>query len=329
TFRGKPVDAKAIGKDLGVRYVLEGSVQPSSLWAEQFDTPRADLLQTQDAIVTHLAHAVDLQLVWAEGARAKRAAATNPSAEDLALQCDAGTRKAPWIGKEADAAYALCEQALAIDPNNVRALTGLGSKFYLPVVIGVSSDPKGDLERTDELVSKALALDPDYTWPHQLKGEVLRARGRTEEAVAEHERALALDPSNMTAAGSLGFDYERLGEFDKSIEYFDKAIRECPRDPLLAYWYGSKASATFALKNYDQAIELARRTIAINPNYVPWAHTYLVAALALTGHYAEAREALQRYLALPFAGPLKTIAAWKAFTEAQHGDPRYVEMNER
>ena len=84
----------------------------------------------------------------------------------------------------------------------------------------------------------------------------------------------------MNATADLGFDYERLGEFDKSLEYFDKAIRESPYDPALAYWYGSKTSATFALKRYDQAIELARRTIAINPNYVPWAHTYLVAALA-------------------------------------------------
>ena len=107
TFKGKPVDAKAIGKDLGVRYVLEGSVQPSGnqmrvnaqlidaesgahLWAEQFDTPRADLLQTQDAIVTHLANAMNLQLIQAEGARVKRTPAANRDAEDLALQCDAG-----------------------------------------------------------------------------------------------------------------------------------------------------------------------------------------------------------------------------------------------
>jgi TolB-like protein len=105
TFKGKPVDAKAVGKDLGVRYVLEGSVQPSSdqmrvnaqlidagsgahLWAEQFDTPRADLLQMQDRIVTHLAHALDLQLIWAEGARVKRTPAANRDAEDLALQCE-------------------------------------------------------------------------------------------------------------------------------------------------------------------------------------------------------------------------------------------------
>ena len=107
-------------------------------------------------------------------------------------------------------------------------------------------------------------------------------------------------------------DYERLGEFEKSLEYFDKAIRASPHDPELAFWYGGKAWANFGLKRYDQAIELARQAIAINPNYVPGAHMFLVAALALTGHDAEAREALQRYLALPSTGPLKTIAAWKA-----------------
>jgi adenylate cyclase len=346
TFKGKPVDVKAIGKDLGVRYVLEGSVQPSGdrmrvnsqlidagsgahLWAEQFDTPRADLLQMQDAIVTHLARAMDFQLKQAEAARLKGTPAGNRNAEDLALRCDAGMWKAGFIGKEADAAFALCEQALAIDPNNVRALQLLGIKFYMPVVAGVSGDPKGDLERADQLESKALALDPENTWAHLNKGIILRFQGRTEEAVAEHERALALAPSNVDAVGNLGFDYERLGEFDKSIEYFDEAIRGSPYDPSLQYWYGDKAAANFGLKRYDQAIEWARQAIAINPNYVQYVHATLVAAFALTGHDAEAREALQRYLALPSAGPLKTIAAWKAFYSEQHGDPRFVERNER
>ena len=91
----------------------------------------------------------------------------------------------------------------------------------------------------------------------------------------------------------------------------------------LAYWYGGKAWANFGLKNYDQAIELARRAIAINPNYVPYMHAILVAALALTDHDAEAREALQRYLALPSTGPLKTIAAWKAhYSSPSTGVPR-------
>ena len=87
--------------------------------------------------------------------------------------------------------------------------------------------------------------------------------------------------------------------------------------------------ANFGLKNYDQAIELARQAIAINPNYVQWIHATLIAALALAGHDAEARDALKRYLALPSTGPLKTIAAWKAYLAAQGGGPARVESNER
>ena len=93
--------------------------------------------------------------------------------------------------------------------------------------------------------------------------------------------------------------------------------------------YGGKAVANFGLKRYDQAIELARRAIVINPNYVQFVHATLVAALALTGDETEAREALQRYLALPSTGPLKTIAAWKAYYSAQGGGPSRVEANER
>jgi len=348
TFKGKPVDAKTIGKDLGVRYVLEGSVQPSGdrmrvnaqlidassgahLWAEQFDTTRADLLQTQDEIVTRLARALDLQLTKAEAARLKRTPAANPTAEDLALQCVAGAMKGGYVGKEADLGYALCEQALALDPNNARALEWSGVKFFMQAGLGVTSDREGDIRRADELASRALALDPDNL--HVLKGNILQIEGRTEEAVAEHEQALALDPSHVDGNANLGVDYLYLGRPDKSQEYLDKAIRVSPYDPALLYWYGLKAWAYFGLKQYNQAIDWARRAIAINPNYIPYTHVVLVAALALTDHEAEAREALQRYLALPTSAPLKTIAAWKAYYKSkvseQHPDPRFFEINER
>ena len=101
---------------------------------------------------------------------------------------------------------------------------GLGIKFFALAQTGVSGDPKGDLERADELVSKALALDPNWTVSHKHKGRHLRFQARYPEAVAEHERALALDPSNVDAAGDLGFDYSMHGDFDKSLEYFDKVI---------------------------------------------------------------------------------------------------------
>ena len=106
----------------------------------------------------------------------------------MALQCEAGNRKAGGIGKEADAAYALCEQALAIDPNNVRALVLLGYKVLLPASNGLSGDPKGDMKRAEELASKALALDPDDTSARELKGDVLMEQARYQEAIAAHER---------------------------------------------------------------------------------------------------------------------------------------------
>ena len=162
-----------------------------------------------------------------------------------------------------------------------------------------------------------------------MKGNILRSQARNLEAVAEHERALALDPSNVNPAAELGWDHLFPGRFDKSLEYFDKAILASPYDPYLRFWYGGKACDNFGLKRYDQAIDWARRAIAMDPNYVQYIHVCLVAALALTGHDAEAREALQRYLALPSTGPLKTIAAFKASYSAQGGDPPRVEMNER
>jgi TolB-like protein len=346
TYKGKAVDAKAIGRDLGVRYVLEGSVQPSGnqmrvnaqlidaesgahLWAEQFDTPRADLLQMQDEIVTHLARAMELQLPEAEAARLRRKPAANPDAEDLVLQCAAGAIKGNYFGKEADAGYALCEQALAVDPKNAHAMGLLSVKYYVPVYLGLSADPKADFARADELVSQALAIDPNFAGAHLNKANLLNIQGRYDEAIAESKLALTLDPAVDYPDANIGWDYENLGQFEKSLEFFDKAIRRSPHDPYLGGWYGAKAWDYFALKQYDQAIDWGRRGIALMPNNPP-THVTLIGALALTGHPTKAHDALQRYLALEPPGP-KTIAAWKAFRAHSfnaNSDPRVLETLE-
>jgi adenylate cyclase len=345
TYKGKPVDAKVIGKDLGVRYVLEGSVQPSGnqvrvnaqlidagsgahLWAEQFDTPRADLLQTQDEIVTVLARAMEIQLPQAEAARAKRTRAANPDAEDIALQGFAAVVKGGYVGKEADAGYALCEQALRVDPNNVRALWVLSMKFHLPVLFGMSADPEADLKRADELVSQALALDPANAAAHNSKAWILHERGRFEEAIAERERTLALDPADLNAMMSMGWDHLGLGRYEKGLEIFDDAIRLSPRSPELKDMYSGKSWAYFGLKQYDQAIDWARQAIAAGPSN-PGPYQALAAALALTGHEADAREALQHYLALPSNRRAGTIAALKAYNARFSGDARVLESQER
>ena len=345
TFKGKPVDVKAIGKDLGVRYVLEGSVQPSGdrmrvnaqlidagsgahLWAEQFDTTRADLLQTQDEIVTVLARAMEIQLPQAEAARAKRTRAANPDAEDIALQGFAAVVKGGYVGKEADAGYDLCEQALRVDPNNVRALWVLSMKFHLPVLFGMSADPQADLKRADELVSQALTLDPANAAAHNSKAWILHDQGRFEEAIAERERTLALDPADLNAMMSMGWDHLSLGGYEKSLEIFDEAIWLSPRSPELKDMYHGKSRAYFGMKQYDQAINWARQAIAAGPGN-PGPYQALAAALALSGHEAEAQDALQHYLALPSNRRAGTIAALKAYNARFGGDLRVLETQER
>ena len=132
----------------------------------------------------------------------------------------------------------------------------------------------------------------------------------------------------MFAYAGLGWDSYYSGQFEKSLEYFDKAIRLSPRDPGMGVWVDSKSGAYFALKQYDQAIEWARRAVVIDPSF----GADLVAPLALTGHQTEAREALQRYLALPSSQQPKTIAAWKAYCEHfvnANTDPRLLEAFDR
>jgi class 3 adenylate cyclase/TolB-like protein/cytochrome c-type biogenesis protein CcmH/NrfG len=278
TYRGKPVDARAIGKELGVRYVQEGSVQPSAtqlrvnaqlidadsgahLWADQFDTPRADLLQTQDEIVARLARALDLQLVQVEAARLKRSRPANPDAEDLALQCVSAVIRGGVRGKEAEAGFPLCERALALDPSNVRALTFLSVKHRLAIGL-----PERDLKRADELVSRALAVDANFAFAHTEKAGVLVDQERPEEAMSEGERALSLDPTEAIAYLHMGEASIALERFEEALEFFDKAIRLSPHDPSLNDMYSGKAWAYNESGHYDQAIEWGRRSIASNPS---------------------------------------------------------------
>ena len=130
------------------------------------------------------------------------------------------------------------------------------------------------------------------------KSYVLAMQSRIDDSIAEADRALELSPVIVNAYESIGNDYMQLGQFEKSLEFYDKAIRLSPHDPLLHYWYQGKTGAHFGLKQYDQWIEWARRAIAINANNLPYAHAELIADLALTGRDAEARVALQSYLAL-------------------------------
>src|SRR6516164_6763190 len=172
TYKGKNIDVKQIGKDLGVRYVLEGSVQRDQnrarvnaqlidahsgahLWVDQFDTTRADLLQMQDEIVARINSALPYELIKAEAQ--KTAIATNPDVLDLVAGCFVSVvDKAGLVGREAETA---CKRALDADPNNVTALSMLSIEYTMPILFGRSTDPRADLKRADELASHAIAVD--------------------------------------------------------------------------------------------------------------------------------------------------------------------------
>ena len=310
TYKGKPIDVKQVGKDLGVRYVLEGSEQHSGnqvrvnaqlidaetgahLWADQFDADRADLLQMQDEIVTRLARAMQIQLVAVDAARVTRTRPGNLDAEDLALRCEAGVYNSP-PGSAEYYAFDLCDRALHIDNGNVFALTGMTLSYIFPVVEAQSRDPQADIRRADELVTRALAIDPNFYWAHFAKAYVLMAQGRTQEAVIEGERSLALNPSFIDAYLALCAANNFLGRPDRALELADKAIRLSPRDPHLRVLYHMKGWAFFMKRQDDQAIEWLRRA----EGGTVFTELILAAALALTGQQADAHETLKRYLAV-------------------------------
>jgi tetratricopeptide (TPR) repeat protein len=319
-YKDKPVEAKAIGEELRVRYVLKGSVQTAGdntkisaelidaesgarLWDDQFDVPRAGSFDMQDKIAARLTRGIYLQLPEIETAQFERTRGSVLNAEDLAIECQAGISRNAIVFSETNTA---CDQALAADPENVLALTW--SAFRLMPSLGRGHDAADDLKAVDARLSKALALDPNYAPAHLAKAFALQSQFRLDEAIGEDRRAIELDPSLADAYWHLGLLLRRICKDQMSLESIDEAIWLSPRDSFRSVWYADKAGSHIALKQYDQAIESARRAIAINPNKGSQ-HFYLVVALALTGETSRAHEALQGYLGI--VGPNRTMADWR------------------
>jgi adenylate cyclase len=344
TYKGKLIDVRQIGKDLGVRYVLEGSEQPTGsrvrvsaqlidaetgahLWADQFDADRAELFQMQDEIVTRLSWPLQIRLVDIHAARLARTIPDNLDAQDLAMRCLAGFYDSAEGGSEWETALAFCEHALRMDNRNVIALSLMTFKFVLPVVKIQSTDPKVAIRQADEFASRALAIDSNYYWAHAAAAAVLIAQKRSEAAIVELERSLALNPSFTPAYVPLALANNFAGQPERTVQLMDRAIRLSPRDPKLYRFYHMKGWAFLMLQQNDQAIEWLRRELAINPDE-PISQSLLAAALALDGQSAEAHEALQRYYSLSDTKST-TIAQYKTQQLSISSNPKYLAFAER
>jgi TolB-like protein/Tfp pilus assembly protein PilF len=341
TYKGKLVDVKQVGKDLGVCYALEGSEQHTHdkvrvsaqlidvetgahLWADQFDAQRSDLFEAENAIVRRIARTLQIKLLAADLTRASRSRPNNPDAQDLALRCKAAAYDVPRNLSDPRNLIAACERSLQADRQDVFALSTLGGVFAVSVIMAQSVDPQADLEKADELISRALALDPDSDVAHYSKSYVLIGQNRHEQAISEAECALALNPSIIDAYSALLCAYNYLSRPDRALELADEAIRLSPRDPWLNVFFHHKGWAFFMKQQYEPAIDWLRRSEHSNP----FTDLLLASALALTGRPAEAKKALDRYRVHPVVNTT-TIAQLRMQQFALADNPEWIAYNER
>ena len=303
TYKGKAVDAKQIGRELGVRYVLEGSVQRSHnqvrinaqlvdaetgahLWAERFDRDIGDLFALQNEITARIAGSLQSQLAIAESRRPT----DNPDALDYLLRGRAMLTR-PISRENNDEAVKFFETALALDPNAVDAAAWLAVALTVRVIDELSDFPDVDLRRAEQLVGQVLAASPDSALAHYAKGQVLRAESRCKEAIPEFERTIALDRSRVPAYAHLGWCKFLTGSPDEAIKNFEEAIRLSPYGPGIAPWYGRMGVMELLEGHTDVAIGWLERAKSENARLAV-VHAYLAAAYGLKGEIERARAEL-------------------------------------
>jgi tetratricopeptide (TPR) repeat protein len=334
TYKDKRLDTRQIGRELGVRYVLEGSVRRWSshmrvtaqlidaatdahLWAERFDHDTGDLFALQEEITSRIANALNIELSAAEAARPTE----HPDALDFILRGRAATLKPDSRDSFAEA-ISLFERALALDPQSVEAQTHLAALLAgLRVFYGTSDLVAAELARADALIDRALAVAPRYALAHHVKGQVLRAQNRYEEAITEYETALASNPNLVVALNGLGWCKLFAGSIDEVIPLMEQAIRRSPRDPQIGVWHGAIGMVHLLQSRIDEAIVWLEKARSASPDK-PYNHLHLAAARALSGDLDRAARELAEARKLDAGALYSSIAHLKAFPGAWWGVPK-------
>ena len=334
TYKGKALDAKTIGRELNVRYVLEGSVQRSGnrmrvnvqlidaetgshFWAERFDKPLLDLFDMQDEIVARLAGTLNAQFVAAEARRAEQA--PNPDSVDLYFQGSAWLNRG-WTPDNVARARVFFDRALIADPDNVDAIVLSAVADAIGGASSFVTDPMAALAAAEAKLTKALSSAPDYALGHMLLGFVDIMTKRAVEGIAECEHALALDRNLAFAHHNIGFGKIFIGRAEEMDAHIGEALRLSPRDTMAYSWMTNAGLAKNHIGNWEQAVAWFRRSIEANRNYPP-AYFNLAAALAQLGRLDEAHSAVRAGLAL---NPAYNVARRLAFWTAMSDNPRYL-----
>jgi adenylate cyclase len=323
TYKGKASDVKAIGRELGVRYALEGSVRKAGnrvrlntqlidaetgahVWADRFDRELTDLFELQDTVTLELASVLNVQLIEAETKRAKPV--LNLDAFDLVLRARA-ERNRGLTREHNTETLRLFSEALRLDPKHVPALSGKALSLGTKVTSLWTEDRVADIAEAEALALRALALDAQNPECHFVLGFVRRLQFRFDEAAAEYEAALRENTNFAGAETELGWVKSFSGRAAKALPHFERAMRLSPRDPSTFLNHFGVGYIHFELGAYDKAIEPLRHATSLNPNF-SWSQLILTASLVLVGRVDEARAALAAYFRTNPAS--KTIADVRA-----------------
>jgi TolB-like protein len=338
TYKGKHVDLKRVGQELGVRYVLEGSVQRSGnrmrvnvqlidgetgihLWAERFDKPVADLFDMQDEVVARLANQLGTELVTAEARRAERA--PHPNSMDLYFQGMASANRG-LTPENLSQARGLFERALSLDPGNIEALVGTAFVDATRSIHFQTDDRAVRLAAAEAILTRVLSLTPKHAMAHCLFGIVQIFSNRAIQGIAECEQALELDRNLAEAHGWIGIAKCFSGRAAETEAHVLEAFRLSPRDNKTYDWMSMVGVAKSYLGDDDAAVASFRRSIETNRNAAPRTHFFLAAALAHLGRLHDARAAAQAGFALD---PAFTIGRFRA--GAATDNPTYLSQRGR
>jgi adenylate cyclase len=319
TYKGKPVKVQQVSRELGVRYVLEGSVQKSGdrvritaqlvdattgkhLWAEKYDRDLKDIFALQDEITMKIITAMQVKLTEGEQARLSAKGTDNLEAYLKYLQAK---EHAGQINKEDNAlARKLAEEAISLDPEFSGAYTTLGATHWLDIILGSSKSSKESLKRAFELTKKAIALDDSNADAHASLSWLFLYKRQHDKAIVEAERAVEVAPGSAYAYFSVSRVLRYAGRAEEAITWNKKAIRQDPM-PFGPYLMGL-AHAYWMAGRYEEALPACKKALLGSPNNI-FSHMVMVATYISLGREEEARTEAQEVLRID---PKFSLAHW-------------------
>lgn len=306
TYKGKPVHMRQVAAELGVRYVVEGSVRRSGdrvritaqlndtatgshIWAEHYDRELTDVFAVQDEITDAIVTAIEPQIYAAENFRSRRKPPSSMDAWDLVMRA----LSHHWRVTQPDsvAAQALLERAIAIDPNYGQALALFATNHMFGVHLGWT-DIATAAPAAEEAALAAIAADNEDAWAHTALGSVYFSTRRLDDALAEFELAQQLNPNFSLVQGYYALALTYAGRWEDAYAAAQRAIRQSPRDPSSAIYHGVAAYAQFVGRNYHEAIALAREATRQRGD-LSGAYRVLTVAAGMDGQIEIAKVALQ------------------------------------